>query len=134
MLREYERLVAKIALLSRVDQQLLSLLPDDERSEEQNSCLCLLEELQDKVADVKYVVQRPTVSPVVTGLAIRVKLPKLNLSQFDGKYAEWTSFWDQFNASVDAEPSLADSQKLNNLKRALRGGGYHGDLRALYHR
>ena len=119
----YERFVDKIALLSRLDQQLLSLLPDDERSEEQDSCLCLMEELQDKLAEVKYVVQRPTVSSpaAVTGSATRVKLPKLDLPLFDGKYAEWTSFWDQFNASVDAEPSLVDSQKLNYLKRALRG-------------
>ena len=119
----YERFVDKIALLSRLDQQLLTLLPDDERSEEQDSCLCLMEELQEKLAEVKYVVQRPTLSspPAVTGSATRVKLSKLDLPLFDGKYAKWTSFWDQFNASVDAEPSLVDSQKLNYLKRALRG-------------
>ena len=117
----YERYVDKITLLSRLDQQLLSLLPDDECSEEQDSCLCLMEELKDKLAEVKYVVQRPTVSSTVSGSATCVRLPKLDLPQFDGKYAEWTSFWDQFNASVDVEPSLANSQKLNYLKRALRG-------------
>ena len=105
--------------MSRLDQQLLSLLPDDARSEEQVSCLCLMDELQDKFVEVKYVVQRPTVSHAVSGSATCVKLPKLDLPQFDGTYAEWTSFWDQFYASVDSEPSLADSQKLN-LKRALR--------------
>ena len=47
--------VDKIALLSRLDQQRLSFLTDDERSEEQDSCLHLMEELQDKR------VQYPTV-------------------------------------------------------------------------
>ena len=72
------RYVDKIVLLSRLDQQLLSLLPDDERSEEQDSYLCLMEELKDKLAEVKYVVQRPTVSSAVSGSATRVKLPKLD--------------------------------------------------------
>ena len=81
----HERFVDKIALLSRLDQQLLSFLPDDVRSEEQDSCLCrLMEELLDKLAEVKCVVQRPTVSHAVSGSATRVKLPELDLPQFDG--------------------------------------------------
>ena len=117
----YERLVEKCAQLTQLDQQVLALLTDkDEISDEKLACEELMNDLQDKLAETKYVVANPISCKASTAVA-RVKLPKLDLPQFDGKYTEWTSFWDQFNASVHAEHSLSDSQKLNYLKRSLRG-------------
>ena len=35
-----------------------------------------------------------------------IKLPKRELPNFSGKYTEWTSFYDLFNASVHSNSSL----------------------------
>ena len=62
----YEWFVGKIAVLTRLDQQLLTLLPNDEGSREQETCFCLIEDLKHKLAEETYVVQRPTMSPAVS--------------------------------------------------------------------
>ena len=50
-----------------------------------------------------------------------VKLPKLNIPDFDGCYKSWTSFWDLFQTSVDANKSLSRAEKLSYLKSFLKG-------------
>ena len=42
-----------------------------------------------------------------------LKLPKLQLPSFSGSYTEWNSFRDLFNASVDSNTQLSNSEKLN---------------------
>ena len=51
-----------------------------------------------------------------------VKLPKLDVPRFDGQLINWSSFWEQFQISVDEQTSLSDSEKLVYLKQALKGG------------
>ena len=75
----YERLLDKIALLTRMGQQLIDLLSDDEYRDEEGSCSGLMEELKNKLAEVKYVVERPTKLSHVSGSVVRVELPKLDL-------------------------------------------------------
>lgn len=42
-----------------------------------------------------------------------VKLPKINIPIFSGKYTEWITFRDLFNSLIDKNDSLDDVQKLN---------------------
>ena len=49
-----------------------------------------------------------------------LKLPKLSLPTFSGKYDEWTPFYDLFIGTVDTNSSLSDIQKLHYLKSSLR--------------
>ena len=42
-----------------------------------------------------------------------IKLPKVELPIFSGKYTEWTSFYDLFNASVHSKNSLRPAENLN---------------------
>ena len=37
-----------------------------------------------------------------------LKMPKFDLPKYDGKYENWTSFHEQFMASVDSNASLPD--------------------------
>ena len=50
----YEMLVDNIALLARMDQQLIGIQSDDERRSEENFCLSLMEKRTDKIAEVNY--------------------------------------------------------------------------------
>ena len=49
----------------------------------------------------------------VTQKRDNVKLPKLNIPDFDGCYKSWTSFWNLFRTSVDANKSLSRAEKLS---------------------
>ena len=53
-----------------------------------------------------------------------VKLPKLDLPTFAGRYTEWMSFIDLFSASVDSNSSLSDAQKLQYLKTSVKEEPY----------
>ena len=50
-----------------------------------------------------------------------LKLPKLNLPIFSGKYSDWTPFIDLFDGTVDKNSSITDVQKLQYLKSSLKG-------------
>ena len=49
-----------------------------------------------------------------------VKLPKLDLPSFSGRYTEWMSLIDLFTASVDSNRTLSDAQKLQYLKTSVK--------------
>ena len=51
----------------------------------------------------------------------QIKLPKIDLPSFSGKYTEWTSFIDQFDSAVHGNPNLQNAETLNYLKSSLRG-------------
>ncbi|XP_029176067.1 uncharacterized protein LOC114944339 [Nylanderia fulva] len=50
-----------------------------------------------------------------------VRLPKLNLPTFSGKYDEWFLFHDSFNSIIHSNRTLNNIQKLQYLKSALTG-------------
>ena len=50
-----------------------------------------------------------------------VKLPKLEVTVFDGDILHWKSFWEQFSVSVHDCPHLANWDKLGYLQQALKG-------------
>ena len=62
---------------------------------------------------------RRTSSPRSAGGKLR--LPKLNLPTFSGSYTEWMSFFDLFNAAVNSNTQLSDSEKFNYLRACLKG-------------
>ncbi|XP_067142348.1 uncharacterized protein [Centruroides vittatus] len=49
-----------------------------------------------------------------------VKLPRLELPVFNGKYDEWLSFRDLFTATVHNNSTLSSAQKLQYLKSSVR--------------
>ena len=50
---------------------------------------------------------------------VRVKLPELELSKFDGDIINWQGFWDQFLIAIHENDSLADIDKFTYLKSFL---------------
>ena len=49
-----------------------------------------------------------------------LKLPKISLLTFSGKYNEWIPFHDLFKSTVDSNRSLSNFQKLHYLKNSLK--------------
>jgi Protein of unknown function (DUF1759) len=49
------------------------------------------------------------------------KLEKIKLPQFNGSFADWRSFHDLFEASVDKNPTLSGAEKMIHLKTCLTG-------------
>ena len=118
----HERLTEKLGTLIQLDEEILQMMTDERRADEEIDILEYVDRVKEKLAEVKYLIETPQ-STVQTSASPsgKVKLPKIALLLFDGKYTEWTSFWDQFQASVDADSSLSGSQKLNYLKSSLKG-------------
>ncbi|XP_036150741.1 uncharacterized protein LOC118648525 [Monomorium pharaonis] len=50
-----------------------------------------------------------------------VRLPKLNLPSFSGKYDEWFPFFDSFKSVIHSNTSISNIQKLQYLKSSLSG-------------
>ncbi|KAL0870822.1 hypothetical protein ABMA27_005746 [Loxostege sticticalis] len=50
-----------------------------------------------------------------------IKLPKINIPNFSGKYHEWTAFRDLYTALVHSNQDLSKVQKLHYLKSYLTG-------------
>ena len=53
-------------------------------------------------------------------LKSNVKLPKLIITKYDGTYEKWLSFWNKFEAEIDASELLAVT-KFAHLKELLEG-------------
>ena len=49
----------------------------------------------------------------------RVKLPKIELPTFSGKYTDWCTFWDTFNSTVHENTSLSDVERFHYLAASL---------------
>ncbi len=118
----YERLTEKLVTLTKLDEQILGAITDARRPREKIEMLECTERIEEKLSQAKYLAQTShSVAQTSNSSAGKVKLPKIDLLQFDGKYTEWTSFWDRFQASVHTDYSLSSSQKLSYLKSSLKG-------------
>ena len=53
-----------------------------------------------------------------------VKLPKLQLPTFDGRYEDWPAFRDLFTSTIHDEPNLSKVTKLQYLMRCLQGEAF----------
>ncbi|XP_018367479.1 PREDICTED: uncharacterized protein LOC108763994 [Trachymyrmex cornetzi] len=66
----------------------------------------------------------PSPSPSISGVVNQynhIKLPRLDLPKFSGKYDEWFPFFDSFQSLIHANPSLDNIQRLQYLKASVVG-------------
>ena len=52
---------------------------------------------------------------------VQCKLPKMQMSEFNGDPLGWQGFWDRYEVSVDSNTNIRDIDKLNYLKGCLKG-------------
>ncbi|XP_018397730.1 PREDICTED: uncharacterized protein LOC108775780 [Cyphomyrmex costatus] len=53
-----------------------------------------------------------------------IRLPKLELPKFSGKYDEWCPFFDSFNSLIHENASLSPVQRLQYLRASLTGDAF----------
>ena len=51
--------------------------------------------------------------------SMHIRLPKLNLPTFSGKYDEWFPFFDIFNLVIHSNTSLSNTQRFQYLRASL---------------
>ena len=54
-------------------------------------------------------------------IQLPIRLPKLQLPNFDGYILKWPEFWDIYESSVHRQESIPNVVKFSYLKGALRG-------------
>ena len=59
--------------------------------------------------------------PVVKEKKIQIKLPSIQISEYNGSLLTWNVFWDKFDVAVHSRSDLADIQKYTYLKSYLTG-------------
>ncbi|KAL7299350.1 hypothetical protein TKK_0007923 [Trichogramma kaykai] len=59
--------------------------------------------------------------PMMHSIRGPVRLPRIELNEFDGTHKEWESFRDLFLSLVHNDPGLSDVKRLHYLKTSLRG-------------
>ena len=55
-------------------------------------------------------------SPLPVNKSVKVKLPKLEISKFNGDVINWQRFWDQFRSAIHENNSISDIDKFSKLK------------------
>lgn len=56
-----------------------------------------------------------------TNVHTYVRLPQINLPEFDGRFEGWLAFHDTFKALIDSSPELSNIQKFHYLRASLKG-------------
>ena len=127
-------LLEKIDKVKEIDQKILDILPQEE-SEKELEDILVLEDLNfELLAKIDRYLKKTPPPPSLSSLDIsnqgstsgttqiqdvKVKLPKLELSKFDGDIINWQGFWDQFLIAIHENDSLADIDKFTYLKSFL---------------
>lgn len=63
----------------------------------------------------------PSTISEVSDAANRIRLPKLNLPSFSGRYDEWFPFYDTFASVIHSNASVSRVQKFQYLKASVTG-------------
>jgi hypothetical protein len=120
---------AKIELLENVDKTILSLVEEkDYESElvEGDDYLAKAKEKHGimKRQHEKAVKPAPASDPKRTGKSTGYRLPKLQISRFNGDLLNWQTFEDDFNSAVGSNSDLTDIEKFQFLRAQLDAEAY----------
>ena len=74
-----------------------------------------------KRAQLKSLTEGATVGDASAVVNKRVKLPRLELPEFDGDILKWTAFWDSFKSTIHLNADIAKVDKFKYLKSCLKG-------------
>jgi hypothetical protein len=75
----------------------------------------------DAIAGPSRVVPTAEIAGNTTITKRKIKLPETALPTFDGRYEEWLTFKNTFLEMIDVRTDLADTEKLQYLKSAVKG-------------
>ena len=129
LLRQYEE--ESVDLRRELRDVRLSLLPLN--FDEGDDLHTLMDEVERAMFShslkIKKLPQAKSSSSTPDGRGVR--LPKLEVSTFDGNILRWKSFWEQFSVSIHSRSNLADAEKLLYLQNAVKGGSARNAIEGL---
>ena len=124
--RNYEQQIARIGT---VDEEILNLVEAEDLEEEHLKSLqesdifyVVLAKIEDSLSKVNLSSLPSTIHPPdrsVTSSTVQPKLPKLELSKFDGSPKNWLTFWDQFDSAIHLKENMSEVDKFSYLKSLL---------------
>ena len=114
--------------IEELDKEILALLEADE---EINSEIMEKAEIEQKIEEnlciiahalkERAVVEVASVSSPQVPNFDRVKLPKLQLTYFNGDPTKWMTFWDSFSSTIHESTNLSNIDKFKYLQQSLVG-------------
>ncbi|XP_040076663.2 uncharacterized protein LOC120848716 [Ixodes scapularis] len=129
-----ERFTTNNAELLQIDGELEPLIPIEQLEQEciaiaeyQDDAVMILSELQSKIDSLEprrleNSVANMAVQQLQDNSASRgPKLPKLELSTFEGELSNWLAFWEQFDGAIHKNLTLTSTDKFHYLCRCLTG-------------
>lgn len=108
-----------VATISEADKAKAKYFGDDlyDQFEEMYTLYkCLLKDFSCKISGAQ-----PSASPSPKGIASDVKLPRIQLPSFSGKYEEWQTFYDMHTSIIHKNTALSNVEKFHYLKTSLTG-------------
>ena len=117
---------AKVSLQDRInkveqqDEEILKILKTEDMANELEEILIREEHLQILITRTEHCLSKPNIhvdrnslssfnsSPLSVKESVKVKLPKLEISKFNGDVIDWQGFWDQFCSVIHENNSISD--------------------------
>ena len=135
LVAQREVLKKKAALLTKLDEEILELLADDDIEDEIEASENLQVMIQTKISEIDVMMKRAAdvkekkekeketpkaAAPIVTE-AEEMKLPKFEVPEFRGDPKEYRAFWEAFEVAVGNKTKLSKVSKFTYLKKYLGG-------------
>ena len=128
---------AKVSLQDRInkvkqqDEEILKILKTEDMENELEQILIREEHFQILIARIERCLSKPKIhvdrnslsssnsSPLPVNESVKVKLPKLEISKFNGDVIDRQGYWDQFCSAIHENNSISDIDKFSYLKTFL---------------
>ena len=127
----------KIKTLSVHDEEILSLVKEEEIENEIEQADIFKERLQHSIVSIEMALEKIVNETLAHGSTVSgtspsssnvsqnssysatVKLPKLSLKKFSGDVTKWTTFWECYESAIHNNANLTKIEKFNYLKSLL---------------
>ncbi|KAJ4430559.1 hypothetical protein ANN_19147, partial [Periplaneta americana] len=127
LLLENDRLQETLSKLGTLDDTIHDLLLDSEYDDDVEKCeeyldsaKCMIQKASRRIGDRLSTSmtntsisdkQTVTTAPTQASITHSFRLPPINLEPFSGDVETWALFWEQFESSIDKDPSLSTINK-----------------------
>ncbi|XP_040066946.1 uncharacterized protein LOC120840458 [Ixodes scapularis] len=126
-----DRLIASNEELRKVNEEIEPLITDADLEADYVAVADYEDQVARALSEVRNKIERQPAAPAiyqvgdvgdrVIPLATGVKLPKLQLLQYQGELTLWQPFWEQFQTAVHRNTRLTEGDKFQYLRSLLSG-------------
>jgi len=115
--------IEKLSKVTVLNDEIIEIIEDEKVTKEDEEATNFSVYAKEKLSVInKFITEKDETVTVSSSVArASVRLPKLNLRNFDGKPENWSEFWDTFNNAVHENDSISNTQKMTYLKTLVSG-------------